>query len=310
VTCAYDATGRWGSTSTTRAPTAAYPYDAPGRPAPTTTTSYAPAWSSQLLYDSGLGRREYDYLAFGGAHLPGTNVTVEQRYTYTGREKNPESALMYYRYRQYDPRVGRFGARDPIGYEDGARSNSYTYVSSSPGTKIDPYGLEDWCCVLDIDCTTRGPKFFAYRQSPRDKAPVGVGYTSCIECEAELEKRSNPKKCCYVQQIAVDTSGGQVSVNAAQETARTQVRVIYGNPLKWDDEPAMYVPFNHLPAHRVTKWYTLITDKCRNNMVVGIVTWHQDIEFDGSPPKPPSNKASVTVKKREFEIDFIYPDTH
>ncbi len=73
--------------------------------------------SVRTLTDSaGAAVNNYDYLPFGGAHQPGTNVTVEQRYTYTGREKNPESALMYYRYRQYDPRVGRFGARDPLGY--------------------------------------------------------------------------------------------------------------------------------------------------------------------------------------------------
>jgi len=56
----------------------------------------------------------YDYLAFGGAYSPTTTVSLPQRYTYTGRELNPASDLMYYRYRTYDPRIGRFGARDPI----------------------------------------------------------------------------------------------------------------------------------------------------------------------------------------------------
>jgi hypothetical protein len=60
VTCAYDAPGLSGSTSTTPRSRASYPYSGPACPAPTTTTSYAPAWSSQVLYDSGLGFGGHD----------------------------------------------------------------------------------------------------------------------------------------------------------------------------------------------------------------------------------------------------------
>jgi RHS repeat-associated protein len=92
-----------------------------------------------LSDSSGDVKNTYDFLPFGGAYQPGTSVTVEQRYTYTGREKNPESALMYYRYRQYDPRVGRFRARDPIGYV--ADVNVYSYLGGSPVRSGDPLGL-------------------------------------------------------------------------------------------------------------------------------------------------------------------------
>jgi RHS repeat-associated protein len=91
-------------------------------------------------------KNSYDYLPFGGAHSPGTDVTVEQRYTYTGREKNPESALMYYRYRQYDPRVGRFGGRDVLG----GRYNRYGYVAARPTYYVDPLGLEAWSAGLEF----------------------------------------------------------------------------------------------------------------------------------------------------------------
>jgi RHS repeat-associated protein len=98
--------------------------------------------SVRTLTDStGTVKNTYDYLPFGGAYAPGTNVTVEQRYTYTGREKNPESALMYYRYRQYDPRVGRFSARDPLRYW--ARRGLYAYASSRVTRVRDPFGLID-----------------------------------------------------------------------------------------------------------------------------------------------------------------------
>jgi RHS repeat-associated protein len=89
-----------------------------------------------LTDSSGTVKNKYDYLPFGGTHAPGTSVTVEQKYTYTGREKNPSSDLMYYRYRQYDPRVGRFGGRDRLGSE-----HLYSYVANSPNILVDPAGL-------------------------------------------------------------------------------------------------------------------------------------------------------------------------
>jgi len=87
-----------------------------------------------------VGRRRRD-LPFGGAYQPGTNVTVEQRHTYTGREKDPASALMYYRYRQYDPRVGRFGGRDPILYQGGI--GIYVYADNNSTNATDAWGLLD-----------------------------------------------------------------------------------------------------------------------------------------------------------------------
>jgi len=139
MTYPYDARGCSGSTSTTEPAARPHSYDSPSRSVPTTTNTYPPPRPLQFVYDSRLRTREYDYLPFGGAYQPGTNVTVEQRYTYTGREKNPESALMYYRYRQYAPRVGRFGARDPIGHL--LRSGLYMYVAGRPASVTDPFGL-------------------------------------------------------------------------------------------------------------------------------------------------------------------------
>jgi RHS repeat-associated protein len=94
-----------------------------------------------LTDSSGSIANNYDYLPFGGAHSPGTSVTVEQRYTFTGRERNPSSDLMYYRYRQYDPRVGRFGGRDPM-LSRYAFRGIYEYAMSNPTVMVDPMGLK------------------------------------------------------------------------------------------------------------------------------------------------------------------------
>ena len=64
---------------------------------------------------------------------------VPQRYSYTSRELNPASGSMYYRFRQYHPRLGRFLRRDPILYRDGP--NTYGFVAARPTYYYDPYGL-------------------------------------------------------------------------------------------------------------------------------------------------------------------------
>ncbi|MDH3976794.1 MAG: hypothetical protein OEV42_21235 [Deltaproteobacteria bacterium] len=66
--------------------------------------------------------------------------TLDRNYTYTGREWDEEVGLYYYRARFYDPEVGRFISKDPLGF-DGGDYNLYSYVGQNPVNKIDPLGL-------------------------------------------------------------------------------------------------------------------------------------------------------------------------
>jgi RHS repeat-associated protein len=59
------------------------------------------------------------------------------RFGYTGREPD-ETGLVFYRARYYDPSIGRFTQRDPIGLNGGM--NPYGYAGSSPTNAIDPAG--------------------------------------------------------------------------------------------------------------------------------------------------------------------------
>lgn len=61
---------------------------------------------------------------------------MSQPYTYTGREYDSETSLFYYRYRYYDPKIGRFLQEDPI-WND----NLYAYCGNDPINLIDPLGL-------------------------------------------------------------------------------------------------------------------------------------------------------------------------
>jgi RHS repeat-associated protein len=67
-----------------------------------------------------------------------------QPFAFTGREWDVELGLYYYRARYYDPKVGRFLSRDPLGLAAGP--NPYTYVENSPTNYLDPSGqIVDIC---------------------------------------------------------------------------------------------------------------------------------------------------------------------
>ena len=73
---------------------------------------------------------------------------VGNPYIYTGRRLDAETGLVYYRARYYDPGLGRFIGRDPIGYSGGV--SLYVYVKDAPTSLVDPSGLITWEIVLSV----------------------------------------------------------------------------------------------------------------------------------------------------------------
>lgn len=94
--------------------------------------------------------QEYDYDSFG--NIKSTPFWVKQPYTYTARELDYETGLYYYRARYYDPKVGRFITRDPIGFGGGI--NVYAYVKNNPIRFKDPEGKNlfiDWFVHIHVE---------------------------------------------------------------------------------------------------------------------------------------------------------------
>jgi RHS repeat-associated protein len=91
--------------------------------------------SAFLVDNLGADVEIYTYDAYGA---PTAVSTVSNPHMFTGREYDSETGLYYYRARMYNPTIGRFLQRDPIGYEDSV--NLYQYVFNSPVVYIDPYG--------------------------------------------------------------------------------------------------------------------------------------------------------------------------
>lgn len=91
---------------------------------------------SELTDGSGAVAKSYSYDAFG--NILDQSGTVENSYTYAGRELDSESGLYYFRSRYYNPRIGRFLRKDPVGLIAGV--NLYTYVGNNPVNRFDPWG--------------------------------------------------------------------------------------------------------------------------------------------------------------------------
>ncbi|WP_153101231.1 RHS repeat domain-containing protein [Paraburkholderia hayleyella] len=86
---------------------------------------------------------------------------------FQGQYHDHETGLHYNRYRYYDPEVGRFVGKDPIGYAGGL--NTYQYTPNPTGW-IDPLGLE----AKDLGVIYRGGGKTPVNLTPRTQDVTGL----------------------------------------------------------------------------------------------------------------------------------------
>jgi RHS repeat-associated protein len=107
--------------------------------------------------------------------------TGRTRYGYTGRERDPDTGLLYYRARFYDPQVGRFLSEDPIALKAGDL-NLYAYVGNNPIKFTDPLGLQK---RQDVDPPgTKYPTISVPQQRPKTNCCNKTWtecYAQCVE---------------------------------------------------------------------------------------------------------------------------------
>jgi hypothetical protein len=124
----------------------------------------------------------------------------KKRCSYGGRP------IVISRARYYDPKVGRFITRDPIGF-DGGDVNLYNYVGGNPVNRTDPEGL-----FWPIDCV----KCFYYRKKLDDaaaKCREELGLCKTMEDEINFMQKyggvflGSALWNCATQKVGNDTWG-------------------------------------------------------------------------------------------------------
>jgi RHS repeat-associated protein len=108
--------------------------------------------SPRLVIDTATGsvaeRLEYDEF---GSVVQDSNPGF-QPFGFAGGLSDPDTGLVRFGFRDYDPSVGRWTAPDPIGW-GGGDPNLYAYVGNDPVSATDRLGLADaaWLLVINVD---------------------------------------------------------------------------------------------------------------------------------------------------------------
>ena len=84
--------------------------------------------------------KEITYDTYGNI-LNDTNPSLKVPFGFAGGLYDQDTKLTRFGYRDYDAYVGKWTAKDPIGFS-GGDSNLYGYVLGDPVNFIDPNGLE------------------------------------------------------------------------------------------------------------------------------------------------------------------------
>jgi len=106
---------------------------------------------------------------------PQTTDPLGQHWGFTGRFLDEESGLNYYRARYYDPTLGRFVQRDPLGYVAGP--SLYAYVSSSPQNATDPPGVKEF----NIQGDQIKPNLEALIAKAKKNGQIRLEFWLCVE---------------------------------------------------------------------------------------------------------------------------------
>jgi RHS repeat-associated protein len=95
----------------------------------------------RVIDSAGAEVASFEYDGFGNIlSAAGDRPDIAGRFAFTGREWDAETGLYFYRARYYDPELGRFISRDPLGFA-ADDPNLYRYVFNRPVHLVDPEGL-------------------------------------------------------------------------------------------------------------------------------------------------------------------------
>ena len=138
---------------------------------------------------------KYFYDAFGNTLYAAGSLAQANVYRYSSKETHPNSGLVYYLYRYYDPNLQRWLNRDPIAERGGV--NLYLFVNNKPTVNFDGFGL------IDIE-------------GPPDPGPLTPCAAAKLATQAAFEAAEKPGQG-PLQQAA--TEAALVAAYAAEQVA-------------------------------------------------------------------------------------------
>lgn len=104
--------------------------------------TYDQVGSLRVVADvSGKVVKRLDYDLFGNV-VDDTNPAFQVPFGFAGGLRDRDTGLVRFCFRDYDPDIGRWSAKDPIGFAAG-NVDLYGYCLNDPVNLVDPYGLWD-----------------------------------------------------------------------------------------------------------------------------------------------------------------------
>jgi RHS repeat-associated protein len=97
--------------------------------------------------------KQIAYDSFGNV-LSDTNPSFTVPFGFAGGLHDRDTGLVRFGYRDYDPDVGRWTAKDPIGFV-GGDTDLYGYILNDPVNAADPYGLQKFLIKQFVQRTAR-----------------------------------------------------------------------------------------------------------------------------------------------------------
>ncbi|WP_370623551.1 peroxidase family protein [cf. Phormidesmis sp. LEGE 11477] len=131
-----------------------------------------------------------------------TNPDIDFRFGYTGRERDEETGLYYYRARYFDPAPGTFVSTDPLGFGAGD-SNLYRYVFNSPTNHVDPSGLRS--VFTRASAVSAGTYRHRTVRADTDGVVVseGAGTGTAVSAATQDSASPNPQGSYYTATVGV-----------------------------------------------------------------------------------------------------------
>lgn len=135
-----------------------------------------------------------------------------QPFGFAGGLYDPDTGLVRFGARDYDPEVGRWTAKDPISF-GGGDANLYTYVGNSPINRLDPSGL--WRVEISYYLGVGGSLIFGVNDATRQSfiggaLGIGVGGGVNIDPNGSTPEGANNRGC-----DAGTSFGGNINIGAS-----------------------------------------------------------------------------------------------